>query len=56
MNTLVMEDDKSVSVKLLEYSVSEELVNRLAPLQARDLLEHVMILVKKHEVRLRREV
>lgn len=46
-------DDKSVRAKLLEeYSVSEELVKSLEPLQAKDLLEHIEILVNKHEKRM----
>lgn len=49
MNTFTkMNENESIRAKLLEYSVSEELVKRLEPLQAKDLLEHIEILVNKY--------
>lgn len=49
MNDRMMEDYAEIRAKLLEYSVSEQLLNRLEPEQARDLLERIEVLVAKYE-------
>jgi hypothetical protein len=48
MNEVGMDDDKQVRAALLQYSINKELVDGLNPAEARDLLMHVLKLVKKH--------
>lgn len=44
-----MEDDAHIRAKLLEYSVSEKLLDRLDPAEARDLLRRIETNVAMHE-------
>lgn len=55
MNDFIVDDDKAVKNKLLQYSISEELVDSLKPEEARDLLKHVLLLIAKHEDKLQRQ-
>lgn len=49
MEDRAKQDDADVRAKLLEYEVSEELLEWLEPTQARNLLEGIEFLVAKYE-------
>lgn len=44
-----MDDDAHIRARLLEYSVSEQLLDRLDPTEARDLLRRIETMVAMHE-------
>lgn len=48
-------DEENIRTRLLECSVSEDLIKQLDSSEARDLLIHVLLLIGKHQDNLGKE-
>lgn len=56
MSERLTDDDAHIRAKLLEYSVSEQLLDRLEPMEARDLLRRIETIVAMHKKDLQEKV
>jgi hypothetical protein len=56
MSERFTDDDAHIRAKLLEYSASEQLLDRLDPTEARDLLRRIETIVAMHEKDLQHKV